>query len=84
MAPAMSSLPVPLSPRINTVASVGATVWMSWRNSRTFGDSPTMFSMRMPLPARAFNAAFSARSRCRSAQRPTACSSSSGSKGLAR
>ena len=40
-APATSSLPVPLSPRISTVASVGATVWIScaqFAHLRGFAD----------------------------------------------
>lgn len=45
-APAINSLPVPLSPRISTVASVGATVWISCLSSRIFGASPIRCSIR--------------------------------------
>ena len=44
MALATSSLPVPLSPVMSTVASVGATLTMRPSTSRTACERPTMFS----------------------------------------
>src|SRR5262245_7360392 len=42
MARANSSLPVPVSPRTRTVASVGATISTCWSASRSGGLSPTI------------------------------------------
>ena len=42
MARATSSLPVPVSPRMSTVASVGATLPMRAKTSSIGGDEPTM------------------------------------------
>ena len=50
MARAISSLPVPVSPRISTVASVGATRATRASTRRSAGDSPTM-SAKAPSSA---------------------------------
>jgi hypothetical protein len=47
IARAISSLPVPVSPRTSTVASVAATIWTLARTSRNTGDAPTI-SSNMP------------------------------------
>ena len=59
MARAMSSLPVPVSPVIRTVESVGATLATRARTACRAGDSPTISSNMEALSISSRSAMFS-------------------------
>ena len=82
MARAMTSLPVPLSPRIRTVASVLATCSTSSMTFRIGGLSPTISSTATNSSMVSRSCVFSSRSRRCSSARRTRWLSSSGSIGL--
>jgi hypothetical protein len=77
---ATSSLPVPLSPVISTVASDGATLSIVARSCCIAGESPII----EPYASRAVSSPCARRSSSSASARPTTSRSSSGENGLPR
>jgi len=84
MAEATSSLPVPLSPRMSTVASVGATVRMVSSTARMAGDEPIRRVALRSAWISSRSARFSSRSAWSSKRRRSVPSRRSVSTGFAR